>query len=184
MKHIAYVFTNGDSWMSKAIRLQTWGDVNHTAFEFVEDGVLIQIQSPKVIEVPPAVLIERASKTYRFVLPVEDEVYEKTLAWARANIVGKNYDIISVARFLLPLRDLLGRLKSAVRKASRDWFCAEGSEVLGRKCEQGLIRTRIDPARISPQKQFESKILEKAVVYQEYQKGELIYSGPYQIEDI
>lgn len=184
MKHIAYIFTSGDSWMSKVIRLQTWGDVNHTAFEYVDDTTVIQVQHPRVIEVLPTVLLEKAKMAYRFVFPVGDMEYKTTLDFARAEIVGKEYDWISVARFAIPLRNILGRLKPAVRVASREWFCSEASEVQGRKVNLGLVRDIINPARVSPQRQFESKILESAVLYQEYQKGRLIYTGPYRVEDI
>jgi hypothetical protein len=181
MKHIAFLFTSGDSWTSKAIRAQTWGDVNHTAFEFVDDGAVIQIQSPKVLLVHPSVLINASGKLYRFVIPVEDRLYDEAFQFAKDNMVGKSYDKISVARFLIPVRAALGKLDPLVRKATAaDWFCSEGSEVLGRKCEKGLVRSVIEPARISPQQQFISIRLESTdvILYQEYQKGELLYSGP------
>lgn len=179
MKYIAYIFTVGDSFVSKAIRLQTWGDVNHTAFEFVDDSLTVQIQHPVVIGIPRQQLINKSRLAYRFVFGVSDELYDKALEFAKAEMIGKAYDKVSVARFLVPLRRVLGWLKPAVREANSTWFCAEGAEVLGRKCEKGLVRQIKEPARVSPQDQYESRLLELCAIYEEYQQGSLLYSGPY-----
>jgi hypothetical protein len=179
MKHIAFIFTDGDAWTSTAIRVQTWGDVNHAAFEFVEDNVIVQIQNPKVIFAAPGYLLNTSKKAYRFVLEVDDALYAAAYAFAEKEMVGKAYDKVSVARFLIPLRRVLGRLTPTKRWASETWFCSEGTQVLSEIVGKKLVRK--EPARCSPQDLFESIRLEseEVVLYQEYEKGELLYSGLY-----
>lgn len=176
MKHIAFVFTTGDSLVSKAIRLQTWGDVNHAAFEFFEDSLLIQIQNPKVIGIPPGDLILKSKAAFRFVFEAPDELYDEALNFAKVEMIGKAYDKVSVARFLIPLRRILGWLKPAKRAASNTWFCSEGTEVLARKVKLALVRELIDAARISPQQQYSSIRLDSYKYYEEFKNGSLVYT--------
>lgn len=180
VRHLALWSCRSNGFVGRAIRLQTWGDVNHSAVEWVEDGCYLDIQPGGVKLRPvPAVLAPGTGEVvHRFVFATTAEAYDASLAFARTRMVGKGYDFVSVGRFLVPLRRALGRLEPAVRSTTERFFCSEGAEIVFRKHGLALVRPSRPTSQISPQDQFDSVRLEQALRYERWEHGRRLYQGP------
>lgn len=179
LRRIALWSCRSSGFVGKAIQTQTWSDVNHSAFEWVDNALFIDIGPPKLrlLSVPSILASGKGDVIHRFYFDVPEKLYLDSLQFAREHMVGKKYDYVSVARFLLPVRALVGRLKPTQRAMTNSFFCSEGTEILFRKCDLPLVNRRRLTAKVSPQDQYESVRLYDAVSCERWEAGQLVYLG-------
>ncbi len=148
--YIALRSHDGSGWVSSLIAQGTYGEVNHSSIEFVNDGVVIEAHAKKGVTIRPSTGHGTGDLVHRFVFAVSKEEYDMAFAFAKAQ-VGKAYDKAAIVRFVPFLRNLV----KSDREESGRWICSELAEVVLRKANLGTVRVgKVES--VSPQKQFDS----------------------------
>ena len=151
MKNIALRSHDGSGWVSSLIAQGTYGEVNHSSIEFVEDGIVIEAHAKNGVVERSVAGHGKGDVVHRFVFPVSDEEYASALTFAREQ-VGKKYDNRAIIRFVPFLRNAV----PADREEYGRWICSELAEVIMRKANIPTQRRDYRADKVSPQDQFKS----------------------------
>jgi hypothetical protein len=177
VKDIALRSQDGSGFVSSIIAQGTYGEVNHTSIEFVDDGVVIEAHAKNGVTERPSLGHGLGDVVHRFSFAVPDEEYAEALAFAREQ-VGKPYDRRAIIRFIPGLRNLV----KSDREASGRWICSELGEVVLRKAGRPTVRKDIKAESVSPQDQFKSIRCDLSMtyggpfLYQRIVKGQIVES--------
>lgn len=142
---------DGSGAVAAIIANGTYGEVNHSSIEFVNDGIVIEAHIKQGVVIRPASTDQPKDIVHRFVFAVTEEEYTAALEFARKQ-KDKPYDKATIVRFIPGLR----RLVKADREESGRWICSELAEAILRKANVGTVRDAIKAETVSPQDQFKS----------------------------
>lgn len=158
----------------RVIQAQTWRRVNHSAFEFVDNELVIDAGLRAGVQMKvrhDAQLLKGVVGAWRFEFEVSNESYQSAMTFAMAH-VGDRYDWASLIAFVPTLRRLFKRTDPTVRDGSGKWICSELTEVLCRKAGIHLIRLETPPAVVSPGDLWDSVRLDMADKSERWEDGE------------
>jgi hypothetical protein len=162
---------DGSGVVASIIANGTYGEVNHSSIEFVNDRIVVEAHIKQGVIVRPAETDGKVDTIHRFVFAVTEEEYTAALEFAREQ-AGKPYDKAAIIRFIPGLR----RFVKSDREEGGRWICSELAEAILRKAGLGTVRADIKAESVSPQDQFKSircdyRFSEGPEIYARIEKG-------------
>lgn len=159
--------------VSSLIAIGTYGEVNHSSIEFVNDRVVIEAHIKQGVTERSVDGHGSGDVVHRFVFQVSDEEYQAALAFAREQVT-KKYDKAAIIRFIPGLRQLVKK----DREEGARWICSELAEQVMRKANIPTQRRDIPAETIDPVDQFKSGRCDMTmpfgpIVYERIDKGVL-----------
>lgn len=173
-KYIALRSHDGSGVVASIISNGTYGEVNHSSIEFVNDRLVVEAHIKNGVVFRSVETDGKNDIVHKFFFAVSDEEYTASFAFAKDQ-KDKPYDKAAIIRFIPGIR----RLVKADREEGGRWICSELAEVILRKAGKPTVRLDIKAESVSPQDQFKSvrcEIADKSgpAVYERIDKGRLV----------
>jgi hypothetical protein len=173
-KYIALRSHDGSGVVASIISNGTYGEVNHSSIEFVNDRLVVEAHAKAGVRVRAVETDGKNETVHRFVFVVSDEEYAEARTFAQAQN-GKPYDKAAIIRFIPGIR----RLVKADREESGRWICSELAEQIMRKANIPTQRRDILAETVDPVDQFKSGRCDLTmpfgpVMYERIVKGAII----------